>query len=93
MPKKQRRPETVDYEHLGRQLHHIFEAGYADRTRLYKMSFMRGLFMGLGSIIGATIVVTLVIWVLSLLGYVPVVRHVVEPLQDALQTETETHTP
>ena len=41
------------------------------RTQIYKMNFFRGLFFGLGSVLGATIVVAFVIWLLSLLADIP----------------------
>lgn len=37
------------------------------RVQIYKMNFMRGIFFGLGSVLGGTIVVALIIWILSLL--------------------------
>lgn len=38
------------------------------RVEIYKMNFFRGIFFGLGSVLGGTIVVALIIWVLSLLA-------------------------
>ena len=35
---------------------------------VYKMNFLRGIFFGLGSVLGGTIVVALIIWILSLLA-------------------------
>jgi hypothetical protein len=35
------------------------------RVQIYKMNFVRGLFFGLGSVLGGTIVVALLIWILS----------------------------
>lgn len=37
------------------------------RVQVYKMNFFRGIFFGLGSVLGGTIVVALIIWMLSLL--------------------------
>ena len=38
------------------------------RVEIYKMNFLRGIFFGLGSVLGGTIVVALIIWILSLLA-------------------------
>lgn len=38
------------------------------RVEIYKMNFIRGIFFGLGSVLGGTIVVALIIWILSLLA-------------------------
>ena len=35
------------------------------------MNFFRGLFFGLGSVLGATIIVAFVVWLLSLLADIP----------------------
>ena len=35
------------------------------RAQVYKMNFIRGLFFGFGSVIGGTVVVAVIIWLLS----------------------------
>ncbi|MBI3494486.1 hypothetical protein HY004_00690 [Candidatus Saccharibacteria bacterium] len=49
-------------------LEQLFDDHYKYRWRVYKMNFVRGIFFGLGSVIGATIIVSFVIWVLALLN-------------------------
>lgn len=49
-------------------LDQLFNDHYRNRWGVYKMNFVRGIFFGLGSVIGATIIVSLLIWVLSLLN-------------------------
>lgn len=39
-----------------------------NQAQIYKMNFLRGIFFGFGSVLGGTIVVAILIWVLSLLG-------------------------
>ena len=46
----------------------FFDDVYKDRRRIYKLNFIRGIFFGLGTFIGGTIVVALVVGVLSWLG-------------------------
>ena len=46
------------------------------RIEIYKMNFVRGIFLGAGTVIGGTLVIALLVWVLSLLG------HVIPPLGD-----------
>jgi hypothetical protein len=46
------------------------------RAQVYKMNFIRGIFLGAGTVIGGTVVIALVVWLLSLLG------HVIPPLGD-----------
>ena len=40
------------------------------RAQVYLMNFVRGIFFGAGSVIGGTLVIALVIWILSMLGAV-----------------------
>lgn len=46
------------------------------RAQVYVMNFVRGILFGAGSVIGGTLVIALIIWILSLLG------HIVPPLGD-----------
>lgn len=54
------------------------------RTQVYRMNFVRGLFFGLGSVIGGTIVVAILIWILSTVG------GVFPPLHDFFNGVTNT---
>lgn len=49
-------------------LEQLFDDHYKYRWRVYKMNFVRGIFFGVGSVIGATIIVSFAIWVLTLLN-------------------------
>jgi hypothetical protein len=54
------------------------------RAQIYRMNFFRGIFFGLGSVLGGTIVVALLIWILSLVvGFFP-------PLEDFFNGVTDT---
>jgi F0F1-type ATP synthase membrane subunit a len=60
------------------------------RAQIYKMNFFRGLFFGLGSVLGATIVVAFVIWLLSLLADIPggfgdFIQYIVDTVQKSQQ--------
>ncbi len=49
-------------------LEDIFYDMYRSRAAIYKMNFVRGIFLGFGTVLGGTIVVALLVWVLSLLA-------------------------
>ncbi len=58
------------------------------RAQIYKMNFCSGLFFGLGSSLGATIVVAFVIWLLSLLADIPgglgdFIQYIVDTVQSS----------
>lgn len=67
-----------DYEHMGKLLVGIYETGYISRKELYRVSFIRGVLMGLGSVIGATILIALLLWVVSLFDRVPLVNRFID---------------
>lgn len=87
---KQKSEEKVeksakDYELIGRMLENIYESNYASRHRLYWLSFVKGIFVGFGGFIGATIVVAILIWGLSFFDFVPYVDRVIDSLQSEPQ--------
>lgn len=59
----------------------IYEGGYANRKRMYRITFIKGLLAGFGSVIGATLIVAIVLWVLSLLGSVPFIDSIRETIE------------
>lgn len=77
--------QKLTNEQLGQMLVNIYESGYLDANKSYKMSFLKGLAGGLGGVIGATIVVALLIWVLSLFQEVPLIG----PFLDKARTTVE----
>jgi hypothetical protein len=52
-------------------LEDLFYDFHSSRAQVYKMNFFRGIFLGFGTVIGGTLVVALLIWILSLLAHVP----------------------
>ena len=43
----------------------LFYDFHRSRKQVYTMNFIRGIFFGLGSVLGGTVVVALLIWILS----------------------------
>ena len=84
MSKKTDKNKNTETEKLGRLLLSIAELGYADKKKLYRISFVKGLFSGLGGVIGATIVVAILLAVLSLLGEVPFVGKIAETVEKTI---------
>lgn len=52
-------------------LEDLFYDFHSSRKQVYLFNFFRGIFFGVGSVIGATLVVALVIWILNLLVDIP----------------------
>ena len=66
-------------------LEDLFNNMYAQRRKVYKMNFFRGIFFAVGSIIGGTIVIALIIWLLSLFVNIPVIGDYFEDAQNSIQ--------
>lgn len=83
-PKKAKK---TDYEHLGKMLVNIYEHGYIDRNQLYKTSFFKGVVTGFGGVLGATILVAILAWLLSLFDTLPLIGPVVDNVQDTVKSQ------
>lgn len=52
-------------------LEDLFYDFNSSRKQVFAMNFFRGIFFGLGSVLGGTIVIALIVWILSLLADIP----------------------
>lgn len=63
----------------------LFEDHYKNRWNIYKVNFFRGISFGLGSVLGATVVVALMLWVLSWFGGVPLIGNLSHETSQTIQ--------
>jgi len=67
----------------------LFASDYVNKKKLYYENFIRGVFFGTGSFLGATLGVALVIWVLSLFGHVPLIGGFVQDIKDTVNSQSK----
>lgn len=63
----------------------LFNDMYRDRHKVYVMNFVRGIFFGLGSVLGGTVVVALVVWVMSFFVHIPWIGDTVQNTQQKIE--------
>jgi Domain of unknown function (DUF5665) len=70
-------------------LEQLFDDHYNNRWAVYKMNFVRGLFFGVGSFLGATVVVGAAIGVLSLFTDLPVVGGALQNTRQTIEKQQQ----
>ncbi len=87
--KDQKERQEEEYTRLGRALTKAIvrdniQVAYNWKRYIF-LNFVRGLFVGLGSVVGATILVALALWLLSAFGGLPFIGEWFDSLQEALK--------
>jgi hypothetical protein len=77
-----------DYRKLGKALEKIVRKDYVDLAlnwkRLVGVSLLRGLAVGFGTVLGATILIALLVWLLSLFDQLPFVGNLFENVRQTI---------
>ncbi|MDZ7786158.1 MAG: DUF5665 domain-containing protein [Candidatus Saccharibacteria bacterium] len=71
-----------DIERVGRLLGFVYESNFVSRSRMLRLSFLRGFLSGIGGFFGATLGAGILLWVASLLLDVPLVGSLIEMFRD-----------
>lgn len=88
MGKEERQvPKKIDAKVAVETLEYLLAAGYVSRKKLYFENFMRGIFFSAGSILGATVVLALLFWLLSLFDNVPLVGGFLDSLERTIDSK------
>jgi hypothetical protein len=56
------------------------------RAQVYKMNFIRGLFFGFGSVMGGTVLIALLVWVLSFFVTLPGIGQSFKQVQTTIES-------
>lgn len=82
-------PTNKDYEDLGKSIAAFYENGYLDKRTTIQMSLLKGIAGGFGGVIGATIVVALLLWILSFFDQVPFIDKIVKSIDQSTIQQVE----
>jgi uncharacterized membrane protein YfcA len=74
-----------EQQKLGAMIESMYDAINPDRKSLYRTAFIKGMLSGVGGVIGATIIIALLLWLLSLFAQVPILGHFVESVRRTLE--------
>ena len=70
-------------------LEDLFNDFNRNRFTIYKFNFMRGIFFGLGSVLGGTVVLALLVWLLNGIGWlIPGIAGFLDEIVSVMQHAT-----
>jgi hypothetical protein len=79
--KKLSEDELLD---LGKKLQAFYDMGYVNRHQALLWSFLKGLAGGFGALVGSTLVIALLLWILSFFNQLPFLHSIDQALQSAI---------
>lgn len=71
-------------------LEDLFDDYYRQRYKVYKMNFVRGIVFGFGSVVGGTLMIALLLWLLSLSNEIPFIGPFTEKVEKSIQSGSRT---
>lgn len=63
----------------------LLKAEYVDRKSYYLHNFLRGVVVGAGTVLGATVLIALLLWILSLFDTVPLIGPTVDNARQTIE--------
>ena len=87
-PKTTLDPKSQEFQQFSKNLIALYETGYLDKKTAYKQTFIKGILGGLGGVIGATVMVAILLWVLSLFNEIPLIGQVTNSIQHSIQADS-----
>jgi hypothetical protein len=88
--KSDKRPTDKQIDNAKEAIELLFATNYISEKKLYKENFFRGVFFGLGTLVGTIIVITALLWILSLLDSVPLIGPVIDNLEQTIEQAEKT---
>jgi len=84
-PKPQKEKSGKEYEQMGRELEALYWSVHPNRGTFYRAAFLKGVLSGVGGVIGATVVIALLLWLLSLFDSVPLIGGFVDTIKHTIE--------
>jgi len=67
-------------------LDELFNDFYESRRRIYRINFIRGVCFGFGSILGGTVLVAVIVWILSRIAdWFPLISELIRNIVNTIQ--------
>jgi hypothetical protein len=83
---KKTKKQMLDATHLAEIL---TRAEYVDRRSYYLHNFFRGIVVGAGTVIGATVLIGLLLWILSFFDTVPLIGPTIDNARQTIETHQQ----
>ena len=74
-----------NHDEIAKALEILFASDYIDKKKLYVSNFLRGIAFSAGGVIGATLVIGLLVWILSLFDQVPLIGPFLENTRESIE--------
>lgn len=81
------KPKKEDIEDVAKAVQTILESGYSSNRQVYKVNFIRGIVFGFGSVLGATVLVGLITWLLSYFDNMWFIGGLIDAVRDSLSNQ------
>lgn len=82
MSKKQEKKQELDAAKL---LQLLTDAQYLEKKKLYVHTFAKGMIAGAGTVLGATLLIGIIIWLLSLFDTVPLIGPFIDNTRQTIE--------
>ena len=85
MSKKTNAPLIKDPSEAAKALEILFATQHINKKKLYIENAVRGIFFGAGGVLGATILIAILLWVLSLFDQIPLIGPLFENTRETIE--------
>ncbi|MBI5357702.1 hypothetical protein HZB74_02545 [Candidatus Saccharibacteria bacterium] len=85
MEENKKQPIIKNPKEVAKALEVLFASDYIDVRKLHIENFIRGIFFGAGTVIGATVFIAIIVWFLSIFDTVPLIGPLFDNTKETIQ--------